>query len=287
MATATRFAQQPAGAGLMRIAAALMLCLVAALPLHADPAKEGIDDLLDALQIDSMLEIMRVEGLAYGADLGDDMFQGGDNARWQTLLSQIYDVPKMHIVMRNHFAHLLDGTDIGPLVDFFSSETGTRIVQLELSARRAMIDDEVEDTARQAFLAADLDAPRMQQLTRFIEVNDLLEANVAGALNASFQFYRGLVDGGGLAMTEGDILADVWGQEEETRDDTREWLYAFLMLAYEPLTDAELDQYIEISATPEGRLLNRALFAGFNAMYDEVSYALGLAAAEQMQTQEL
>lgn len=263
------------------------LVILAMVSAPATARAEPVDDLMEALQIDAMLEIMRIEGMAYGADLANDMFPGGDTEAWQGVLGQIYDPAKMHTVMRNHFAEVLGGTETGALVAFFRSGTGTQIVQHELAARKALIEDDVEAAARDAFLSSDMEEPRMRQLEHFVEVNDLLEANVAGSLNASFKFYSGLVQGGALEMTEGDILADVWGQEEETRSDTREWLFAFLMMAYAPLSDAELDGYIGISATPEGRVLNRALFAGFNAMYDEISYALGLAAAEQMRTQEL
>ncbi|MBP0482925.1 DUF2059 domain-containing protein [Sagittula sp. M10.9X] len=261
----------------------LLLALAPATPARA----EAVDDMMEALQIDEILEIMHQEGLSYGADLANDMFPGGHNDRWGAILKEIYDPEKMRIVMRGHFADVLGQTDMHRLTAFFGSDLGTRIVQLELSARRALIDDDMEAAAREAFRVADPEAPRMRQLTRFVEVGDLLEANVTGALNASFKFYSGLVDGGALQMSEGDILSDVWGQEEETRVDTEEWLHAFLMLAYEPLSDEELEQYIDVSATPEGRVLNRALFAGFNAMYDEISYALGLAAAEQMRTQDL
>jgi hypothetical protein len=120
-----------------------------------------------------------------------------------------------------------------------------------------------------------------------VEANDLVEANVAGALNASFHFYRGLVEGGAFSMSESDILNEVWGQEEDTRQDTREWLYGFLLLAYRKMADPALETYIDLSASEQGRRLNIALFAGFNRMYDEISYALGLAAAREMQGQDL
>lgn len=265
-------------------ALALLTCLVVAPPVRA----ERVDDLMDALQVESMLGIMRTEGLSYGEELASDMLPGGSSAPWRDSLSQIYDADRMRDVVRSGFAETFDGTDPDPLIAFFSSDLGQRVVQLELAAREAMVDDAVEEAAREAYqdLKGD-EGPRLDQLRRFVEVNDLLEANVTGALNASFKFYSGLVDGGGLRMSEGDILSDVWSQEEDTRMDTREWLYAYLLLAYEPLEDEELEAYIALSETSQGRALNRALFAGFNAMYDEISYALGLAAAQQMKQQEL
>jgi hypothetical protein len=151
-----------------------------------------------------------------------------------------------------------------------------------------MVDDGVEAAARDAYAMAKADdTALLSRVERFVEANDLVEANVEGALNASFQFYRGLVDGGAFEMSEADILADVWAQEDATRADTREWLLGFLLLAYGPLEKAALDDYIALSRSEAGQALNRALFAGFNRMFDEVSYALGLAAARQMQAQEL
>ena len=110
---------------------------------------------------------------------------------------------------------------------------------------------------------------------------------MVGAMNASMQFYGGLVDGGALELSQDEILRDVWEQEEETRTDTREWVHGFLLMAYGPLEDSTLKTYTALSETPAGEAMNRALFAGFDRMYGDISYALGRAAARQMQTQDL
>lgn len=266
-----------------RILTAFLMIFVA-LPVRAAP----VDDLMEALRVDDMLVIMRDEGLAYGEEMAVDMFAGGASPRWDDLLEAIYNTDKMAAVVRREFSETLGEADLEPLIAFFTSDTGRAVVQAELDARRAMVRDTIEDGARERFRALDgTDDPRLAQIDRFVEANDLIEANVAGALNASFNFYRGLVDGGAFAMSESDILSDVWAQEEETRTDTREWLYGFLLLAYRRIDDPALDAYIDLSSSDEGRLLNRALFAGFNRMYDDISYGLGLAAAQEMQGQDL
>jgi hypothetical protein len=186
------------------------------------------------------------------------------------------------------FATEFGDADTEPLLAFFSSETGQQIVSLELSARNAMRDEEIEDAARAAF--RDLEGTNSQPLAvieEFVETNDLVEANLVGALNANYMFYLGLVDGGALRMSESDILTEVWSSEEETRQDTREWVFSFLLMAYRPLEDGVVEDYTELSRTEPGRALNRALFAGFNKMYDDISYALGMAVAREMQVQEL
>ncbi|MCA0954035.1 DUF2059 domain-containing protein [Mameliella alba] len=274
----------PAARWVMRPACTWMACLCLALPVRAAP----IDDLMGALRISEMVEVMRDEGMTYGSELADDLLPGGDSLAWQVLVSDIYDNESMLAVVEKGFAGAIAETDVDPLMAFFNSDLGKRIVDLELSARKAMVDDAVEEAAREKYRSLQgSEDSRLAQIQRFVEVNDLLEANVSGALNASYRFYSGLVDGGALRLSESEILSDVWQQEESTREDTREWVYAYLLLAYEPLSDEDLEAYIALTETAQGRALNQALFAGFNNMYDTISYALGLAAARLMQQQEL
>ena len=268
-----------------RLAAFALIACSAGVGLRAAPA----DDVLDALRLPEMLQVMREEGVSHGADLSLDMTGRPGNAQWLAVLDRIYDTDKMDTVMRDAFAEAFGDTPTDPLLAFFTSDLGKEIVALELDARRAMVDPDFEEQTREAYRlrAAREEDARREQVADFIATGDLIEANVAGALNASFQFYRGLIDGGAFTMSESDVLRDVWSQEEETRTDTREWLFAYLLLSYEALDDAEFQAYHDLSASDEGRALNRALFAGFNLMYDELSYALGLAVARQMAGEDL
>lgn len=264
------------------VAPVVLIC--AAAPLPAAPGEA----LLEAMRVPEIVQVMREEGLDYAQEMGEDLLPGGATRGWRAVVSQVYDTEAMEEVVRGQFIDSFAGTEAGPLLDFFTSEDGQRVVDLEITARRTLIDDDLEASAREAYQALDgTDDPRLEQIEAFVEANDLVEANVVGAMNASYQFYLGLVDGGAFEMTEEEILSEVWAQEEDTRIDTREWLYAFLLVAYRPLSDAVLDEYVALSASPEGRAMNRALFAGFNAMYDEISYGLGLAAAQQMLGEEL
>jgi hypothetical protein len=99
----------------------------------------------------------------------------------------------------------------------------------------------------------------------------------------------GLIDGGAMpaGITAESALQEVWAQEEDIRADTTEWVYSFLMMAYQPLTDAELETYIDFTQTEAGKDLTNALFVSFNGMFDDISRALGLASSRFMTTQEL
>lgn len=261
--------------------------LLALLPVLAQ-ASPATDKLLSALGMERMVALMREEGLNYAVELGDEMLPGGYSDGWGQLVSRIYNTSAMETAVRRGFAKGLEGVDLAPLEAFFYTPRGAVIVGLEISAREAMMDPAIEETAKEqarAYKQAGDDAYIL--VDDFVKAGDLLEANVVGALNSNIQFYRGLVDGGAFELSEEDILRDVWSQEEETRLETRDWLYGFLIMAYTPLEPGTLEDYTELSLTPEGRALTAALFEGFDSMYGDISYALGLAAAQMMQAEDI
>ena len=83
------------------------------------------------------------------------------------------------------------------------------------------------------------------------------------------------------------MLADVWEQEVQIRSETEQWVYSFLLLAYQPLSDEDIEAYIQLSETSEGQVLNTALFAAFDTMYSEISHALGLASARYLSGEDI
>jgi hypothetical protein len=277
----------------------LMMAQVAATSTaRADQAsgQDRIAVLLQVLALDEIIAIMREEGLAYGKELGADMLSGGGGATWDMLVDRIYDVDKMRLMVRDRFVVRFGQTDPDPLISFFQTDTGQQIVALEVAARRAFMDATIEEAARDAFRAVEPDltadsprglSPHLSAIEAYIEANDLIGFNVMGAMNANRLFYRGLVDGGALEMSEADIMADMRGQLSQTETETREWIYAFLMLAYAPLDASQINAYADLSLTPHGRAMNSALFDAFDLMYGDVSRALGLAIAGQMLSEDL
>jgi len=176
------------------------------------------------------------------------------------------------------------------MLAFFTSEPGRTIVSLEVSAREALLDDAVEEAAKEAAsIALADDAPRMALIQEYAEVNSLVETNVVGALNANYAFFSGLMEGGSFpqSMSEDEILADVWSQEPDIRANTTEWINSFLFMAYQPLSDDDLQAYIAFSQSEAGQEVNEALFAAFDAMFIDISRNLGRASARFMTRQEL
>ncbi|WP_172295434.1 DUF2059 domain-containing protein [Pseudoruegeria sp. HB172150] len=271
--------------------ALLITVVLGFMPLAAHAqATARIDPVYRALKMPEVIAIMRDEGLDYGKELALEVFgEPGGNA-WARVVDGIYDQALLEEVVRRSLAEDLDGTNIEAMVTFFDSELGQRIIGLEIGARRALLDPDIETESRANLADMRYDSdPRLDLIEEFSEVNALIENNVVGALNSNFAFYQGLSEGGAFEQTfsEEEMLADVWSQEDAIRVETEDWLYSYLAMAYDPLSDEELRNYIAFSRTKPGEALNQAVFNAFDDMFVAVSLALGSAAADFMASQEL
>lgn len=255
-------------------------------------AEASVADLAKAMQLDDLFVVLREEGLSYGQSLEADMFPGSGGSQWSAAVNVVYDVPTLRRGFETALgAALADSPEaVAEMVAFFQSDLGQRVVRLEIEARHAFLDEVTEDAARVAaddrFANRD---PKVPLLRSFIAAGDLVEMNVAGSLSGNLAFMMGMSDSGvyGQGLPQDQMLSDVWAQEDQIRDDTTSWLYAYLGLAYEPLTEAELQAYVDFMETPVGQRLNAALFAAFETVFRKVSYDLGRAAGVAMTGQDI
>lgn len=275
-------------------ARALAAMALATLPLAAAaetaPAPE-VAALVEALMLPETFAIMREEGLSVAAEMAEGMFPDGASARWKDKVSVIYDTETMTDRFTARFVAEMQDAPVlaAQATEFLASDRGVRILQLELDGRRALLDDAVEDAAKVAAAEARAEMdPRMALLDAMAEAGDLIEQNVAGALNANLAFYQGMADGGALPdMDEGMMLAQVWGSEPQVRQDMEDWLFPYLYLAYRPLPDADLEAYVAFWESEAGQKVNRALFAGFDAAFTPISRDLGRASALMIQGSDI
>ncbi len=252
---------------------------------------QDVRAIYDALLLPQVIEVIRTEGIAHGEDLALTIFGGGTVPQdWSSVVEAIYDPAHMEEEVLGSLAEELDGEDTEAMLAFLEAEPGRSLTALELDAREAMMDEEVEQEAKEAAAVAVFqNSPRLDLVRRYAEVNDVIEMNVAGTMNNNVAYLTGLLDGGALAgdMTETDILADVGTQEPQIRAQTEEWAYSFLLKAYEPASEADIEALIAFSETEAGQALNGAVFEAFDERFTTISRALGLAAARYMTTDEI
>ncbi|MFC4671967.1 DUF2059 domain-containing protein [Seohaeicola nanhaiensis] len=263
------------------VVAALGLALPAA-------AADEVARLARALMFPEVVDTLRVEGLAYGEDIDTDMLGGAGGAHFAAQVSEIYDTGRILATMETKLGEGLTAEEMDACLDFLESPVGQRILRLEVTARDAMTDTEVADFAKESYAKAEAEGlPRLQLIARFIEVNALIDHNVAGALSSNYRFFRGLSDASSEKMSEGEIMDRVWEQEAEVRRDTVDWMNGFLFMAYGPLSDEEMRAYVDFSETPAGQSLNKALFAGFDSAFDRIYYELGQAAGRVLNSRDI
>ncbi len=269
----------------MRRLLAACLVMLTALPLWAD-ARHTV--LMDVLQVRNLSQILQAEGLQFGATLDEEWLDGQGGPAWTGQVSRIYDAQRISEGIRAGLEPALAGDLLEDVITFFASDLGTRVITLENSARQALALEDVEQEARSRFAELqESDGPRLKQISRMIDAGDLINRNVTSALNSNYQFLRALVDGDVYVMTDREILEDVFSERDAIAADTLGWLGAFMLLAYSPLTLEELTLYADFVETPAGVALNAGLFAGFDPMYEDISYALGRAMALNMAAEEL
>ncbi|MDP3194618.1 DUF2059 domain-containing protein [Tabrizicola sp.] len=275
---------------LPRVALAAFLALgqpaLAETPDAVPAAEVSVDRVAEVMRLGDLFQVLRDEGMSHGAELQADMFPSGGGSDWTTEVSGIYDATRLQSAFIDALRLQLSyqPEDMEAIIAFFGSDLGQKIVGLEIEARRAFIDTATEEAARVAAedAAASRD-PKVALIRRMIEAGDLLEMNVAGALSGSLAFMTGMSETGAYgAIPQDQLLSDVWGQEEQVRADTSTWLYAYLGLAYHPLTEAEIRSYVEFWESRPGQALNAALFGAFDTVFRQVSLDLGRAAGRAM-----
>lgn len=239
-----------------------------------------------------MMEILRSEGVSAGQDMASDYLPEEEHPGFARTVEEVFDTDQMNTAMAMTFdaeiAARTGAEERAVIENFFGQGPGQRIVSAEMSARQALLSQDVEDAARERLpeiLASD---PELSDLVgSFIAVNDLVDLNVAGALSASFAFYAGLAEAGAIDADEDRILQLTWQLAEPTRRDTTEWLAAYLFMVYEPLDRSDLQAYVDLSGQPAGQHLNAALFASFGTLYDDIYRRLGQSLGRRLASEEL
>jgi hypothetical protein len=262
-------------------------------PSPSAEIQQTVDRIWTVLQLEQLMPLLRDEALAEAPEMAQSMFPRGGTGNWTEQVAAIHEPASLRAAFREGIGAELREEQLSRVnaaLDFYQTELGQRLVTLETTTRQALLDSGTEEAARETFARAIADGdPRAQQINRFIHEADLIGPNVSGGLNAAIAFSEGFAAGDGfdMPMSRDEMIADAWAQEADIAAETLTWMQAYLMLAYSPLSDDELESYIRFSTSPEGVALAAVMFRGFDRIFVETSRALGLAAARQLQGREL
>ncbi|RYH03098.1 DUF2059 domain-containing protein [Salipiger sp. IMCC34102] len=264
--------------------------LLPAAALWMQPAvAQQIDDLSAALLLPQTVEVMRAEGLAYTDELAEDLFAGAPSAVWREAVDAIFDEAILLDSLLDTLEAEMTDAQIAAATAFYASAPGAEIARLELSAREALLDETVEETTVRDVGDALRDGERQAvRLTDYVARFGMIEEEVASAMTLSLAFTNGLRDGGALeGVDEATLLRDLYDRQPEIRREVTERIYAYFWLAYRPLEDDRVAEYIDYLGGAEGQALRAAFFEAFDTVYIRASRQLGLVAASQMRGSDL
>ncbi|MFC0201619.1 hypothetical protein [Paracoccus rhizosphaerae] len=286
--------------GIVALIGAVSLHFVAeqpAWPERFETAQAETESVADrvwkALDMAAVMPILRDEAVAEAVDMEAQGLVAGGGRSWPSTVALVHDTERLEALFRQSMARSAAAADPSALragLAFHEGHLGRRLLRLELAARRAMLDGEVETQARDGFARAlGRGDRRAQQILRLIDEADLVAPNVAGALNASLAFSRGYEQGGGFDMplSDSQLLAETWAQRDQIEAEATDWLRAYLLLSYSSLRDDEMEAYVAYASSREGKVVAQVLFDAFDRVLRQTSFDLGLAAALRMQGREL
>jgi len=272
----------------------VVLCGVAAGLLAPTVAWARDNTLSEVYLLPDLFDIMAQEGRR--ATLSDPAVpeDAVGRAGWVRAVERIYDAELMHSDFIGALEKVLDPEVRTEALAFAQTDLGRRVLQLEVSARRALLSDEIDEIARSSLDAA-RDAPENSAQARAlalvrerIAANDLIELNVLLGLNTSLAYYDGMADAGWTSGLAGaDLLTLVWAQEEAIRRDATEWAESYFLMAYQPLTEPEMAGYLDHATSAAGDAFNTAMFQAFDEVFVNISRRVGVAMAKQMQEETL
>ncbi|KIC48792.1 DUF2059 domain-containing protein [Tateyamaria sp. ANG-S1] len=256
----------------MRLAT-LSLCLsVMAQSVWAD-----VDRLIDAMGIPPLIDAFVTEGRDAGQSINEAFLNGQGGAVWAETVQRIYDPQRMESELRSVMAEELDAATAEQALLFFESELGARIITLEVQARQAFMDEQVEAAAKAA------PSTSGEAVTAYLSARGLIDRNADVAVAAQAAFLDGLAEASGQA---GDV-PDMDGLRARILVDTESWLRGYNALVQSALSADDIAIYTSFWETEVGNAVDDALFLAFGQSYTTLSFALGQAAGRLVPQNEL
>lgn len=253
-------------------------------------------DLSELYLFDELFPIMAAEGIASSGDEMATPLDPADLGSWRQTLATIYNATAMEAAFSDALDRALENrAEVArDAAEFAQTELGARVLQLEVTARAALLDDAIDDMARQVLDEARTApesselAQRLAMIRERVDVNNLVELNVSLGLNTSYAYYTGMLSETDVpGLSPQDVLSLVWAQEEDIRADVIDWIESYFLLAYQPLSDDDLRAYIDWSASPLGDAFNQAMFSAFDAVFVDISGRVGAALGRALSGQAL
>ena len=221
-----------------------------------------ISDLYDALHMDRINEIIRLEGIQDAEGTGEAYLPPNSVDRFVAQAKSVYQLEAMERDFKRLLTQNLSIPDANKILLFYQNPLGKVASELEVSARIAISDAHIEEMAKIKLKeAVKSKNKRLDEIESVIRTLELVEQNLIGAYAAQFAFMYELSKLGVIELSKQEMIDLITNDEEKLKSEILEWLMAFSHMAYTPMSDKEFSDYSDFSKSELGIVLNKALFS--------------------------
>ena len=247
-----------------------------------------ISDLYDALHMDRINEIIRLEGIQDAEGTGEAYLPPNSVDRFVAQAKSVYQLEAMERDFKRLLTQNLSIPDANEILLFYQKPLGKVASELEVSARIAISDKHIEEMAKIKLKeAVKSKNKRLDEIESVIKTLELVEQNLIGAYAAQFAFMYELSKLGVIELSKQEMIDLITNDEEKLKSEILEWLMAFSHMAYTPMSDKEFSDYSDFSKSELGIALNKALFSVYNEMAKDQSQRLASILGEFMKSEDL
>ena len=247
-----------------------------------------ISDLYDALHMDRINEIIRLEGIQDAEGTGEAYLPPNSVDRFVAQAKSVYQLEAMERDFKRLLTQNLSIPDANKILLFYQKPLGKVASELEVSARIAISDKHIEEMAKIKLKeAVKSKNKRLDEIESVIRTLELVEQNLIGAYAAQFAFMYELSKLGVIELSKQEMIDLITNDEEKLKSEILEWLMAFSHMAYAPMSDKEFSDYSDFSKSELGIALNKALFSVYNEMAKDQSQRLASILGEFMKSEDL
>jgi hypothetical protein len=269
----------------------LMICAAAALTGTKAAWAESTDRLeafLEVTGFDVALESMKLTASTAPGMIGLEADDFG--LQWTALVEDVFDTDKMHDMAVEILQETLEEDLLIHAVEFYSSDLGQRLVEVE-NASHMKDDDDLKFESGEAIIAGlvQIGSPRLEELKRLNAAVGSEDASIHAIQEVQVRFLMAAATAGviELRMDEADLRETLKRQEGEMRRSMQKNGLAGSAYTYQSFSDDEISAYADALEHPK----MQKVYALMNAVQFEIMAnryeAMALGMSELRPTQEL
>lgn len=230
---------------------AFVVLVALALPLRA--AERGaLERFLEVTGFDVALDSIRLSADSAPEMLGLQTEDFG--SEWSRLVQDVFDTDLMHDMATDILAETLSDDQLEHAADFYASDLGKRLVEVENKAHMTE-DDGLKAESGAAIIAglAGIESPRLETLRRLNVSSDVEEISVRAIQEVQIRFLLAAAGAGviELQMEEPDLREAMRAQADELGAQIAENALANGAYTYQSFSDDDLEAYAEALEHPK------------------------------------